>query len=314
MTSTSIPAHATGIVLNRRFWITASLATVYIIWSTTYLAIRFALESFPPYLMMGIRFLIAGGLLFGFLMLRGAKLPTRRQWLSAGIVGFLLLVMGMGNTARAETMISSGLAASLIAAAPLITLVLSLFLFGHRPKRGEWIGVAIGLIGVIALTLEGNIQANPLGLLFIFVAITCWSFGSLLIKRLDMPPGAMGNAAEMLIGGALLCVWAFASGERITAAPTPNALFALIYLITAGSLATMTAYMYLLKHVSPALATSYALVNPGLALVLGVILGGEIITGSAFVALPLIVIGIAFVFGFFDRKRAIPAAEVPPEP
>ncbi len=310
MTSTPVTAPEiapAGVVISRRSLIIAALLTVYIIWSTTYLAIRFALESFPPYLMMGVRFLIAGGLLFGFLILRGAKLPTRKQWLSAGIVGFLLLVMGMGNTAQAETMISSGLAASLIAAAPLITLVLSLG-FGNRPKRGEWIGVGIGLMGVMVLTLEGNLQANPLGLVYIFVAITCWSFGSLLIKRLDMPNGAMGNAAEMLIGGVILCVWALSSGERITGTPTSSALFALVYLITFGSLATMTAYMFLLKNVSPALATSYALVNPGLALVLGVILGGEVITGSAFIALPLIVVGIAFVFGFLDRKKQQPTA------
>ena len=307
MSSTPISAARSvggGIVLSRRTMTMIALLTVYIIWSTTYLAIRFTFESFPPYLMMGIRFLIAGGLLFGFLLLRGAKLPTRRQWLSAGIVGFLLLVMGMGNTAYAETMISSGLAASLIAASPLLTLLFSM-IWGNRPKRSEWIGVGIGLLGVIVLTLECNFQANPLGLVFIFVAITCWSFGSLLVKRLDMPAGAMGNAAEMLIGGAILVIGALAGGERITAAPTPGALAALVYLIVAGSLATMTAYMYLLKNVSPALATSYALVNPGLAVILGVILGGEVITGSAFIALPLIVLGVAFVFGFFDRKKAL---------
>ncbi len=307
MSSTPISAARSakgGLVFSRRALIIIALLTVYIIWSTTYLAIRFTFESFPPYLMMGIRFTIAGGLLFGFLLLRGAKLPTRRQWLSASIVGFLLLVMGMGNTAYAETMISSGLAASLVAASPLLTLLFSL-IWGNRPKRGEWIGVGIGLMGVALLTLEGNLQANPSGLVFMFAAITCWSFGSLLVKRLDMPAGAMGNAAEMLIGGAILVIGALAGGERLTSMPTPSALAALVYLIVAGSLATMTAYMYLLKTVSPALATSYALVNPGLAVILGVIIGGEVITGSALIALPLIVLGVAFVFGFFDRKKAL---------
>lgn len=300
---TAPPPTRGGFALSRRALIILALLTVYIIWSTTYLAIRFALESFPPYLMMGIRFTIAGGLLFGFLLLRGAKLPTRRQWFSAGIIGFLLLVMGMGNTARAETMISSGLAASLIAASPLITLLFSM-IWGNRPTRSEWIGVGIGLFGVILLTLEGNLQANPVGVLFIFIAITCWSLGSVLFKRVEMPPGVMGNAAEMLIGGLILIGLALVSGERISAAPTPGALGALVYLIIAGSLATMTAYMYLLQHTSPALATSYALVNPGLAVILGVVLGGEVITGSALIALPLIVVGVAFVFGFFERKKA----------
>ncbi|MBE2270154.1 MAG: drug/metabolite exporter YedA [Anaerolinea sp.] len=290
------------VVASRRVLITIALLTVYIIWSTTYLAIRFALESFPPYLMMGIRFVVAGGILFAFLLVRGSKLPTRREWWGAGVIGFLMLVMGMGNTANAETMISSGLAASLIAAMPLITLLLSLA-WGNRPTRSEWIGVGIGLAGVILLTLEGNLQANPLGLVLIFIAITCWSLGSLLVKRVPMPSGVMGNAAEMLIGGLLLCGWAALRGESVAPVVTPGALLALVYLITFGSLATMTAYMYLLKNVSPALATSYSLVNPGLALILGVILGGEVITGSALIALPLIILGIAFVFGLFERRR-----------
>ncbi|MBK8025583.1 MAG: EamA family transporter, partial [Chloroflexi bacterium] len=148
----------------------------------------------------------------------------------------------------------------------------------------------------------------------ILLAIFCWSLGSLLYKRLDMPQGAMGNAAEMLVGGGILVIGAIAGGERITAAPTTGALLALVYLITFGSLATMTAYMYLLKTVSPALATSYALVNPGLALVLGVVLAGEIITGSALVALPLILLGIAFVFGFVDRLVERRKANAPAKP
>ncbi len=271
-----------------------SLLTVYIIWGTTYLGIRYALESFPPYLMMGIRFVIAGGSLFAFLRMRGAEMPTFRQWRAAAIVGGLLLVGGMGSVAMAEESVSSGLAATLVATAPVFAMLLSM-LWGARPARREWIGVALGLLGVGLLTFEGNLQSNPGGIALMIFATACWSLGSVWSKHLDMPKGAMGNAAEMLVGGVALVALGLLRGERIVGMPTPSSLLALVYLIVFGSLAAISAYMYLLKTVSPALATSYAFVNPAIALVLGVALGGEHITGMALIALPIILIGVGFV-------------------
>lgn len=279
---------------NTRTWIILSLLTVYIIWGTTYLAIRYTLESFPPHLMMGIRFVIAGGGLFTFLWLRGAPMPTLRQWRSAAIVGLLLYVGAMGSVAMAEQWVSSGLAATLVATSPVFAMLFSL-LWGAKPARREWIGVALGIVGVALLTFEGNLRANPGGIVLMIFATVCWSLGSVWSKHLDTPKGAMGNAAEMLVGGVVLVALGSLRGERIVSAPTPAALLALAYLITFGSLATMTAYMYLLKTVSPALATSYAFVNPAIALFLGVALGGEQITGMALVALPIILIGVGFV-------------------
>src|SRR5579859_1827211 len=154
---------------NRRALVTLALLTVYIIWGTTYLGIRYALESFPPYLLMGIRFFVAGGGLLVVLRLQGAAMPTRKQWRSAMIVGGLLLLGGMGSVAMAEETVSSGLAAMLVATAPLWTLIISMR-WGNRPGRMEWIGVAIGLLGVALLTLEGNIQANPGGVALIIFA------------------------------------------------------------------------------------------------------------------------------------------------
>jgi drug/metabolite transporter (DMT)-like permease len=278
----------------RRFWIIASLLSVYIIWSTTYLAIRVALVSFPPQLMMGIRFVMAGGGLLIFLRLRGSALPTPKQWRNALIVGGLMFGGGMGSVAIAEVLISSGLTATLVAIVPLWAIVISMF-FGHRPKATEWFGVALGIVGVGVLTLEGNLQANPGDIGLMLFATLCWSLGSVVSKHLEMPQGAMANAAEMLAGGLLLVVLGLLRGEQIVGTPTIGALLAVAYLTTFGSLATITAYMYLLKTVRPALATSYALVNPAIALLLGVLLGGEHLTGSAFIALPLILVGIAFV-------------------
>lgn len=286
--------------IRQRTWIVIALLTVYIIWSTTYLAIRYALESFPPYLMMGIRFSMAGGALFLFLRVRGATMPTLKQWRSAALVGGLLLLGGMGSVALAEESVSSGLAATLVATAPLGMMLVSM-LWGNFPTRREWIGVALGILGVGLLTFEGNLQANPGGVALMLFATACWSLGSIWSRHLDMPKGMMGNAAEMLAGGAMLVAFGLLRGERIVAMPTSSALLALAYLTTFGSLATITAYMYLLKTVQPAMATSYAFVNPAIALLLGILIAGEHLTGSALIALPIILLGLGFVA--LSKKR-----------
>jgi drug/metabolite transporter (DMT)-like permease len=283
-----------GLFAGKRFWIAASLLTVYIIWGTTYLGIRYALESFPPHLLMGIRFALAGSILFGFLRARGAAMPTLKQWRSATIVGVLLLVFAMGSVAIAEQSVSSGLAATLAATAPLWAMLFSM-IWRSFPTRSEWIGVGLGLVGVVLLSFEGNLQANPAGVLLVLFAAVSWALGSVWMRHLDMPKGSMGNAAEMLAGGAILIVLGLARGEHIVGTPTVPALLALAYLITFGSLATLTAYVYLLKNVSPALALSYSFVNPAIALLLGVLIGGEHLTGSALIALPVILVGVFFV-------------------
>jgi drug/metabolite transporter (DMT)-like permease len=291
--------------LDRRFWIILALLTVYIVWGTTYLAIAWALESYPPYLMMGIRFVIAGAILFVMARMRGGAIPTLKQTRNAGIIGVLLLVGGMGSVAIAEQWVSSGLVALLIATAPVVAMVLSVF-WGSRPRSTEWIGVVLGMIGVGLLAFEGNLRANPLGFALVLFATVSWSFGSLLSKRIELPEGSMGNAAEMLIGGAILVLLGLLRGEMIAETPTLRATLALVHLITFGSLAAITAYMYLLKNVQPSLALSYAFVNPAIALGLGVLLGGETITGSALISLPVILIGVAFVA---FRKKSEPEAK-----
>jgi drug/metabolite transporter (DMT)-like permease len=233
--------------------------------------------------MMGIRFVAAGSILFLFVRLRGAPMPTLKQWRSAGIIGGLLLVGGMGSVAMAEQWVSSGLVATLVATAPVVTMMIGMF-WGSRPRRAEWIGVALGILGVALLTLEGNLQANPGGLALVMFATLSWSLGSVWSKHLDLPPGIMGSAAEMLLGGAALVLLGLLRGEQITGAPTTLALVSLIHLTTFGSLAAITAYMYLLKTVKPSLALSYAFVNPAIALGLGVLIGGEQITGTALIS------------------------------
>lgn len=189
---------------------------------------------------------------------------------------------------------SSGLTATLAATAPMWVMLFGM-LWRSQPTRREWIGVVLGIFGVGLLRLEGNLQANPLGLALVLFAAACWSLGSVWSRHLEMPEGALANAAEMLVGGLALLILALLRGEHFNAAPTPDALLALAYLTTFGSLATITAYMHLLKTVPPTLATSYTFVNPIIALALGVVLGGEHLTGSALAALPVIILGLAFV-------------------
>lgn len=293
--TTSNPSDVLPALLSKRTAIFIALAILYIVWGTTYLAIRFALESIPPYWLMALRFLIAGSGLYVYLRLRGAPNPTWRQWRSATIVGALLLGGGMGSVALAEESISSGLAAALVATAPLWAILYSR-LWGRVPERSEWIGVLIGLVGVALLSLESNLQANPQGLFLMLIAPALWSLGSVWMGHLDMPEGFMGSAAEMLAGGLVLVAMALLRGEAFPTAPTSGSLAALVYLIIFGSLMTMTAYTFLLQNVSPALATSYSFVNPAVALLLGVLVGGEVLSGSALIALPVILLGVAFVF------------------
>jgi drug/metabolite transporter (DMT)-like permease len=155
--------------------------------------------------------------------------------------------------------------------------------------------VVLGILGVALLSLEGNLQANPVGVALVVFATISWSLGSVWSRHLDIPAGGMGNATEMLTGGLVLLALGLLRGEQISGVPTTNAVLALAYLTTFGSLLTMTAYMFLLKTVHPTLATSYAFVNPAIALFLGVLIGGEALTGSVYIALPVILLGVAFV-------------------
>lgn len=290
------------ITQNRKgFWIILSLLTVYIVWGTTYLAVRIALGSFPPYLLLGIRFVIAGAVLLGILVASGSALPTLIQWRNAAIVGAFILVGGTGSVVLAqERAISSGLAATLVATVPIWTMIFNLY-WKKKPTIWEWVGVGLGIFGVALLTMEGNLQSNPIGIMIILFAAAMWAFGSVLSPHLELPKGIMANAAEMLIAGLMFLVFSVLRGEAMVASPTTSTLLALAYLITFGSLAGMSAYIYLLDNVSSLLATSYTFVNPAIALFLGVALGGEVITGSAFLALPFILIGVGFV-AYQNRK------------
>jgi drug/metabolite transporter (DMT)-like permease len=273
----------------------ACLAATWVIWGSTYLAIKFALVSFPPFYQMGSRFLVAGLLLFAWLKLRGRAWPTLVQWRNAAIIGALLLVSGMGFTAYAEQTVASGLVVAYIAIIPIIVTAMSLP-FGVKPTRLELVGMLVGVIGVLMLVRGEAFTASPTGLAAITVACISWSLGSVLSQqRFSLAPGAMGFASEMLCGSVLLLLVAAVIGERPEWPPQPLAAWSWVYLIVFGSLLAFNAYMVLLSRVSAALAASYTFVNPVIALALGIWLGGETVTAFEWLAAAVITVGVVLL-------------------
>jgi len=278
-----------------RALVVGALLAVYFIWGSTYLALRFGLEGFPPFLLNGFRFLIAGAILFLILKLRGRAIATRRQWWNAARMGLILLVGGVGLVTIAEDVgVGSGIAATAVAVIPVWIALIS-GLFGDWPQRREWVGLAIGLAGVLILAQEGDFRASSIGMALLVISPIIWAYGSIWGTRINLPESSMTTAIELIAAGAFMSIVGPLFGERIAEPPTTEAWVALAFLAIAGSLVAFTAYIYLLKTVRPALSTSYAYVNPVVAVVLGITLGQEIITGPVFLALPLILVSVALV-------------------
>ena len=282
---------------------------LYLVWGSTYLFIRIGVESWPPLLMAGIRFMVAGSLLYGFLRWRGVPAPTWPQWRAAGAIDFLLLSCGNGGVTLAEhNGVASGVAALAIATVPLFTLLFGL-LWGQRNTRLEWAGILMGLAGIALLNLGSNLQASPMGSALILFAAAAWAFGSVWSKSLPLPQGAMASAAEMLVGGTALLVGSALSGERMIQMPTAAGWAALAYLVFFGSILAFSAYLYLLKNVRPAAATSYAYVNPAVAVLLGIVFAGEHIGVEECLAMAVI-IGAVVLIGL-PQWRKTPEAPRP---
>ena len=258
-----------------------ALFALYIIWGSTYFVIRIGVESWPPLMMAGVRFLAAGILLLAFLLLRGHKLPPLRPLLNAALIGLLLLAVGNGMVTVAEHQnVPSGIAAVVVATVPLFTLCFSR-LFGIKTRKLEWVGIAIGLAGIIMLNSGGNLSGNP--------------WGAILILIGSLPVGMMAGAIEMLAAGVVLMIASMIAGEKLTALPSLSGFLAVGYLALFGSIIAINAYMYLIRNVSPALATSYAYVNPVVAVLLGTGLGGETLSKIEWLALGVIVFAVVLV-------------------
>ena len=283
-----------------------ALAALYLIWGSTYLGIRYALEGgFPPFLLGGVRFIIAGSLMYAVLRWRGVPAPTRAQWGNAAMMGVFLLVLGNGMVNLAEQSVSSGMTAVAVASAPLWMAIFAA-MRGQKPNRMEWIGLGIGFLGVLWLNAGSSLTASPVGLVAWLIASLAWSFGSIWSRGRDLPSPFMASAAQMLCGGVAMCIVGVALGERFQGVPSAQAIAAFCYLIVFGSIVGFSAYIWLLHHVRPALAGSYAYVNPAIAVALGAWLAHERFGSHELVAMGVILLGVVAIT-FAKAAKAKPA-------
>jgi len=266
----------------------SALIAIYIVWGSTYLAIRFAVETMPPFLTGGFRFLIAGGVLYIFRRLRGDKAPLRLEWRSAAIVGLFLLVGGNGGVMWAEQRVTSGIAALLIASVPLwIALLDSLRPGGRRPDRWVIVGVLAGFAGILILIgpaqligIEG--QVDLVGAVVLLLAAFSWAAGSLYNREAKLPASPLlGTGMEMLVGSLGLFILGTVTGEwsqmELTSFST-RSLIGFAYLVVFGSWVGFASYVWLLRVAPTMLVSTYAYVNPLVAILLGSLLAGEALT------------------------------------
>jgi drug/metabolite transporter (DMT)-like permease len=272
-----------------------ALAAVYLVWGSTYLGIRFALEGgFPPLLMAGGRFIVAGGLMYAVLRWRGVAAPTRAQWRTVAVMGLALIVFGNGLVCIAEQTVSSGVTAVTVASSALWMGVFAA-MRGKKPTRVELVGLVTGFVGVVWLNAGSGLGGSRLGLVALLLATIAWAFGSIWSRGRDLPSPFMGAAGQMLVGGAIMLVAGLALGERMHDVPTTKGLLSVAYLATFGSIVAYSAYNWLLDHVRPVLASSYAYVNPAIAVVLGAWLAGEQFSGGQLAAMGVILLGVVAI-------------------
>jgi drug/metabolite transporter (DMT)-like permease len=287
-----------------RLLVIAALASVYLIWGSTYLAILFAIDTIPPFMMAGVRFTIAGWLLYGILRVRGHAAPTRSHWLAAGFVGILLLGVGNGGVTWAEQRVPSGVAALILAGTPAWMVLLDwLRPGGVRPVPKVMAGLTLGLVGIGLLVFaRGELRVesiDTLGAFVVMLSSVAWAVGSISSRSLSLPGSAMlVTAMQMIVAGVGLSLAGVVSGEWAAvdlSGVTAPSLLALGYLIVFGSWIGFSAYVWLLKNTTPAVASTYAYVNPAIAVFLGWAVAGETVDAGIFAAMAVIIAGVAMI-------------------
>lgn len=308
--------------MREKRWLTPlAFAAVYLIWGSTYLAIRFAIETMPPFLMAGVRFLVAGVPLYLWARWRGEARPTAANWKAAAMVGGLLLLGGNGLVSWAELRVASGPTALLVSTIPLFVVLLEWLgpksVRIGRPTRLVAIGITTGLAGIVALVGPAEILGqgiDPIGALVLVAAALSWAFGSTVSRRLSLPTSPiLGTAMQMIAGGALLVAAGALVGEipRLDlAAVSTRSLLALAYLIVFGSVVAFTAYVYLLQNVAVSKVSTYAYVNPVVALLLGWALAGESLSLRTLLA-TVMILGAVVLITSQRRSPARPAGDQP---
>lgn len=297
------PATPSGRPSSLAIW--SALIAVYIVWGSTYLAIFFVVETIPPFLSAGTRFLIAGGSLYAFMRLRGDPAPRRLEWRSAAIVGLLLLLGGNGGVVWAEQRVASGITALLIASVPFwMALIDALRPGGRRPNRWVILGVISGFIGIVVLIgpagfTGGDGGVDPIGATVLLLASFSWAVGSLYSRGAKLPNSPLlGTGMEMLAGSVGLFVMATVAGEwsRLDlAAISSRSWLGMIYLIVFGAWVGFASYTWLLRVAPTMLVSTYAYVNPLVAIIVGSLLAGEEVTPRLLFAAAIIIGSVVLI-------------------
>lgn len=286
-----------------------ALISLYLVWGSTYLAMRWAIAGMAPLFMAGVRYCIAGACIYAFLYGRGHARPTLRQWRNAGFVGALLLCGGNGAVGLAMEMgVNSALSATVVAITPLCAALFAR-LWGHVTMPREWLGLGLGVVGVFLLKQGQGLEGSPTGFALLVLAALAWSFGSMWGKHHEQASIWMSSAVQMLCGGVVLLGVSALRGEPWAPPATAQSAWALAYLIFIGATIGFSSYVYLLATVRPALATSYAYVNPLVAVLLGCWLGGEMVDAAELAGLAVILSGVVLVCWPSSRLPAVPTTK-----
>lgn len=309
--------------------------TIYLLWGSTYLGIKIAVETLPPFLMASARFLIAGFIAMAWIALTRGFKATRRQWIDNSIIGALLLLGGNGLVSWSEQKIPSGIATLVVSLGPLFIVLLDwavLFFSrdksrGNRPTLATFLGVGLGIIGLVVLVGpslgKGGAQLDPWRVGGLVLACFSWSLGSIYTRYARTPAEPFTAAAIQMLAGS---VWLFMASLLMRepahfhfALVSGRSLIAWSYLIVAGSLIGFTTFVWLMKHSTPALVSTYAYVNPIVAVFLGWMFAGEAVGTRMFIAAAVIIAGVAIITAAKNKKRsplapAMPALQVSPVP
>ncbi|TKI56996.1 multidrug transporter [Brevibacillus antibioticus] len=301
----------TGKKDSKLFVVTIALLAVYLFWGGTYLGMKIAIESMPPFIMAGARFFLAGSILFLIGRWKGAELPSAAEWRGAGIVGALLLLGGNGVVAWAQLKVPSAIASLLIATVPVWILVFNWFGGSkQKPTAGVLGGILFGLAGIAVLVVHpggtGNQGIDTIGIVALLFASICWSVGSLYSRYAKLPASpVMATALQMIIGGILLGIaslflddWTRLHITEITL----RSWIAFGYLVGFGSIVAYTAYIWLLKNAEPALVSTYAYVNPIVAVFLGWLIADEQLTSQTLIAAVMIIAAVAIITMFRGKS------------
>lgn len=290
-----------------RWLIPLAFAAIFIIWGSTYLANWYAVRDIPPFLMSGIRFFVAGAVLFSVSFLFGGKQPSRAEWRATAECGFLFFLVGNGLAVWSLQFLDSGIAALIISSQPLVTVLLMWYMLGQKPLFRTIVGVGIGIVGMYLLVSQDQFVSNEnalWGVGAIMVAVLSWGVASVRIAKLPLPKLKMQSAGmQMLLGGAMLFLVGLAQGEWPdfeVAKITTRGMWSMLYLITFGSIIAFSSFNYLLLKTTPDKVATNTYVNPIIALLLGWWLNGEVISSQSLFAAALMITGVVFIT---HRKR-----------